>query len=66
MDEDGAKNHVPAFVWYFVLEFNDKDRWTLMSEMFNGRNLSIEQFWQLFEAISQLFIKNKGIIDREV
>ena len=70
MDEDGAKNKVPAFVWYFVLEFNDKDRWTLMAEMFNGemklRNLTVEQFWQLFEAISKLLVEKKGLIDREL
>lgn len=55
--EDIVKNSVPARCWYYLLEFNDRDRWETMHEMFGViklHSLTQEQFWKLFRRATEI------------
>lgn len=55
---------VPHYAWYFVLHFNDTDRWELYESLGHNRReslgkLTVEQFWALFEAAAKKALENK-------
>jgi hypothetical protein len=64
MEEKTLKDMVPHYAWYFVLHFNDTDRWELYESLGHNRReslgkLTVEQFWALFEAAAKKALENK-------
>lgn len=45
---------VPARCWYYLLEFNDLDRWEILFLMFSKErlmDLTYDEFWKLFKVV---------------
>lgn len=54
---------VPDRCWYYLLDFNDRDRWETMIENFNKERLgelTHEEFWKLFKMATEKEIKTDG------
>lgn len=62
-EEQGLKEQVPSRCWYYLLEWNDKDDWATMQENFftkKLRDLTTEQFWELFKIATDKDKIHKG------
>lgn len=47
---------VPSRCWHYLLDFNDRDNWKTLREVFDVNSLSLleeVQFWELFKIATQ-------------
>lgn len=50
------KDQVPSRCWYYMLEWNDKNNWKMMQDMFDKiklHELTLQEFWQIFNYATQ-------------
>ncbi len=62
MKTTSDNKEVPARCYYYLLDFNESNKWNLIQEMFNVNQLSYlseKQFWDLFTVATERDSKNK-------
>ena len=57
--------NVPYWCWYYLLDFNDRDGWETINDMFFSNrlmDLTSDKFWSLFGVVTKKEIEFKDTI----